>query len=119
MTRADSARRSISPARRAERATELRVRQTLRMAPLSYRVALYTDSGAFPLWYLDDHGHELANAADLALSANLWSELSDWATRCEWADAVDDDARDRQLAAEGAHLKERVRAELGRSFTVR
>ena len=97
----------------------MRVRHTLRMAPLSYRVALYSDSGAFPLWYVGDRGQELANAADLAVSPDLWAELSHWATRCEQADAVDDDAADRQLAAEGAHLKERVRAELGRSFTVR
>ena len=91
---------------------------------LSRRIALYFDVGAFPLWFMDEEGHEIANTGPngLPISKNLRAALSAWARRTD--DNLDEDYDEadaevgRALAEEARSLAAALRTELGPDYVV-
>lgn len=91
---------------------------------LSQRIALYPDVGAFPLWFLDEDGREIANADPRALpiSTELRAALSAWARRSdenhnEEYDVLDAEVED-GLAEDARRLAAEVSTELGPDYVV-
>lgn len=90
----------------------------------SRRIALYQDVGAFPLWFMDGEGHEIANAGPdaLPISRELRAALWEWARRSdenldENFDEADGELGQR-LAEEARHLAVALRTELGPGYDV-
>ena len=94
------------------------------MPVLSRRIALYPDVDAFPLWFIDEEGREIANTGPNALpiSPNLRAALSAWARRSdenldEEYDEADPEV-ERGLAEEARRLAVALRTELGPDYVV-
>lgn len=91
---------------------------------LSRRIALYPDMGAFPLWFMDEEGRELANtgASALPISQDLRAALSTWARRSDenLNDEYDvlDAVVEAALAEEARGLAAALRTELGPDYVV-
>ena len=91
---------------------------------LSRRIALYFDVGAFPLWFMDEEGREIANTGSngLPISQDLRAALSVWARRLYENLDEDYDEADpevgRALAEEARGLAAALRTELGADYIV-
>ena len=91
---------------------------------LSRRIALYPDVGAFPLWFIDEEGHEIANTGPNALpiSPELRAALLTWARRSDENLDEEYDEADaevgRGLVEEARRLAVDLRTELGSDYVV-